>query len=141
MRAPEPLHGLRVVASAEAIDAAVLSMARVGAIVIRIAPDDAFVIGASDLAVSDPHAIVEPESAFVGWWLTADDVIEHIARHIEWTLPRPQAGTTHLAQGLVAGLPMKLWFSDPTDASADGPQVLLMVSRGLAHEAMDRLFV
>jgi hypothetical protein len=140
VHAPEPLHGLRVVATADAIDAATQSTARTGGIVIRIAPDDAFVIGASDLILSDPHAIVEPESAFVGWWLTADDVATHIARHIEWEVPRPQAGSTQLAQGLVAGLPMKLWFSDPTDASADGPQVLLMVSRGLAHEAMERLF-
>lgn len=140
MLAPEPLHGLRVVAAPDAIDAAAHAVARTGAIVVRIAPDDAFVIGVTALDVTDPHAIVEPESAFVGWWLTADDVANHIAPHVEWPMPRPQAGTTQLAQGLVAGLPMKLWFSDPTDASADGPQVLLMVSRGLVHEAQARLF-
>lgn len=143
MPAPEavPLHGLRVVASPDAIDAALHgSAAPTGAIVIRIAPDDAFVIGASDVQLSDPHAIVEAESAFVGWWLTAGQVATRVARHAEWAMPTPKAGMTQLAQGLVAGIPMKLWFTDPTDASADGPQVLLVVSRGLAHEAQDRLF-
>lgn len=140
MHAPEPLHGLRIVAAPSALDAAFEATARSGAIVIRIAPDDAFVIGATDVQLTDPHAIVEPESAFVGWWLTTDEVSAHIAPHVEWTLPKPKTGTTQLAQGLVAGVPMKLWFSDPTDASADGPQVLLIVSRGLAHEAHGRLF-
>ncbi|MCU1361226.1 MAG: hypothetical protein JWN99_2515 [Ilumatobacteraceae bacterium] len=141
MHEPEPLHGLRVVARPDAIDAAVAAASRSGALFIRIASDDVFVIGASDLALTDPYAIVEPESAFVGWWLTADQVATGIAPHAEWTMPRPRAGMTQLAQGLVAGLPMKLWFTDPTDASPDGPQVLLMVSRGLAHEAQDRLSV
>jgi hypothetical protein len=140
VREPEPLHGLRVVAAPSAIDAAVHATSRTGAIVIRIAPDDAFVIGASDLQLSDPHAIVEPESAFVGWWLTAEEVSSHIAGHAEWVVPRPKAGMTQLAQGLIAGIPMKLWFTDPTDAPAKGPQVLVIVSRGLAHEAQDRVF-
>jgi hypothetical protein len=138
---PEPLYGLRIVATAAAIDQAFHgSSIPGGAIVIRIAPDDAFVIGASDVTLTDPYAIVEPESAFVGWWLTLQQVATHVADHVEWSLPKPQIGQTRLAQGLVAGMPMKLWYSDPTDASPDGPQVLLIVSRGLAHEAQDRLF-
>lgn len=160
MREPEQLHGVRIVAKPAAIDVATAAATRQGAIVIRIAPDDAFMIGVTDMQGSgvqrdavqrdavqldavqldDPHAIVEPESAFVGWWLTADEVLARVARHVEWQLPSLRAGHTQLAQGLVAGIPMKLWFSDPADASADGPRVLVMVSRGLAHEAQDRLF-
>jgi hypothetical protein len=140
VREPDPLHGLRIVAKPAAIDAAFEATVRSGAILIRIAPDDAFVIGATDVHLDDAHAIVEPESAFVGWWLTADEVEVFVAPHVEWGLPRPQSGQTQLAQGLVAGLPMKLWFADPTDASADGPHVLLIVSRGLVHEAQARLF-
>jgi hypothetical protein len=145
VRAPEQLHGVRIVATPAAIDAATAQVTRQGAIVVRIAPDDVLVIGVTHLQgdavrLDDPHGIVEPESAFVGWWLTPDEVTARVSRHVEWQLPRPQAGRTQLAQGLVAGMPMKLWYSDPNQASGDGPQVLLMVSRGLAHEAQDRLF-
>jgi hypothetical protein len=137
---PEPLHGLRVVARSDAIDAAIAD-GRIasGAIVIRIAADDAFVIGASSVTLDDPAAIVEPESAFVGWWLTPDQLAD-IAHHIEWPVPRPIAGTAQLAQGLIAGIPMKLWFADATDAGEAGTRVMLIVSRGLAHEAGERLF-
>ena len=144
MRGPEQLHGVRIVATPAAIDAATAVASGREAIVIRIAADDAFMIGVTDVQLDDPHAIVEPESAFVGWWMTPDEVTAHVARYVEWQLPQPQAGHTQLAQGLVVGMPMKLWYSDPTDAlvgsSAGAPQVLLLVSRGLAHEANDRLF-
>ncbi|MGD9996490.1 MAG: hypothetical protein AB7L17_00950 [Ilumatobacteraceae bacterium] len=131
MREPEPLHGVRVVAAPEAIDSIVT-----GTVVVRIAPDEAFVIGASDLDLADPHAIVEPESAFVGWWLDVSVAFELIGPRVEWPLPAPVPGSTQLAQGLVAGVSMKLWIGD----SADDGRALVMVSRSLAHEATDRLF-
>ncbi len=58
MRAPELLSGLRVVAEPTAIDAAQLPA---GATMLRIAPDDAIVVGAATLTLDDPFAIVEPE--------------------------------------------------------------------------------
>ncbi|MBI5087824.1 MAG: hypothetical protein HZB15_02845 [Actinobacteria bacterium] len=131
MREPEPLHGLRVVATPAAVDAIAT-----GTVVVRIAPDEAFVIGASDLRLDDPHAIVEPESAFVGWWLEPDEVADLLGNRVEWVLPTPLAGSSQLAQGLVAGVPMKLWVGDATDDARS----LLIVSRSLAHEAHDRLF-
>jgi hypothetical protein len=128
---PEPLHGLRVVSTPDAIDAI-----STGTVLVRIAPDEALVIGASDLQLDDPHAIVEPESAFVGWWLDLDDVPVLLASRVEWQLPVARPGSTQLGQGLVAGVPMKLWVGDPAD---DG-RALLIVSRSLAHEAGERLF-
>ena len=83
MRAPEPLHGLRVVAKPAALDAVVLPD---GATMLRIAPDDAIVTGAAVLTVDDPFAIIEPEYAFVHWRLTPTE-FEAITRHIEWPLP------------------------------------------------------
>ena len=101
MRGPEQLHGVRIVATPAAIDAATAVASGREAIVIRIAADDAFMIGVTDVQLDDPHAIVEPESAFVGWWITPDEVTAHVARYVEWQLPQPQAGHTQLAQGLV----------------------------------------
>lgn len=125
MREPEQLDGLRLVATSAAIDAARWSA---GALVLRLAPDDAFAIGATEVDVADPHAIVERETAFVGWWITHDEFHERVSRHVEWALPTNRPA---LAQGLVAAIPMKLWF---------GPErVLLVASAGLAHEVMERL--
>jgi hypothetical protein len=131
VREPEPLHGLRVVATPAAIDAITGAT-----VVMRTAPDEAIVIGLSDIALDDPFAIVAPESAFVGWWLEVDQLRALVEPRAEWSLPRPQAGRATLAQGLVAGVPMKVWFGD----AADGGPGLLVVSRSLAHEAQDRLF-
>lgn len=133
MREPDALHGVRVVARPVAIDAAIAEgRVPTGAIVVRIAPDDAFVIGASGLSLDDPFAIIEAESAFVGWWLSSGEVAA-LAHHAEWPLPQRTVGVAQLAQGLIAGLPMKLWLDGGADRS------LLMVSRGLAHEVTERL--
>src|SRR5688500_1329460 len=74
--------------------------------VLRIAPDEALVLGSTSLAIDDEHAIVEAETGFVA--LTVDrDVIE---RHTEWPLPT-EVG--QLAQGSIAGVPAKLaWLPD-----------------------------
>ena len=140
MPAPEPLHGVRIVASPGAIDGAFRGAGfGTEAIVIRIAADDAFVIGMHDPArveIDDPHAIVEVETAFVGWWISQDEYDRRVRHHIEWEAPTPLAGTTVMAQGLIATVPMKVWCPDP---EVD-PRILLIVSAGLAHEAHDRLF-
>lgn len=124
MRAPELLSGLRVVAKPAAIDAAALPA---GATMMRIAPDDAIVVGAATLTVDDPFAIVEPEYAFVHWRLTPAE-FEGVTHHIEWSLP--MAG--QLGQGLIAGVPAKILIADD--------HVLLIVSAGLAHEISERLW-
>lgn len=123
MRAPEPLSGMRVVAKPAALDALISTA---DAVVLRIAPDDAIVIGAATLTVDDPHAIVEAEHTFVHWRLAPDE-FEAIARHIEW--PIPPAG--QLGQGLVAGVAAKILLGND--------DVLLVVSASLAHELSERL--
>ena len=124
VRAPELLHGLRVVAKPAAIDDVVLPHA---ATVLRIAPDDAIVVGAAALTLDDPFAIVEPEYAFVHWKLTPGE-FDAVAHHIEW--PLPEAGK--LGQGLIAGVPAKIMIASD--------HVLLVVSAGLAHELLERLW-
>jgi hypothetical protein len=124
VRAPEQLHGLRVVAKPAAIDAAALPD---GATMLRIAPDDAIVAGAAVLSLDDPFAIVEPEYAFVHWRLTTAE-FEDVIHHIEW--PLPTAG--QLGQGLIAGVPAKVLIASD--------HVLLIVSAGLAHELSERLW-
>ena len=124
MRAPEPLHGLRVVARPAAIDAAALPA---GATMLRIAPDDAIVTGAATLSMDDAFAIIEPEYTFVHWRLTPAE-FERVSNHIEWPLPGPG----QLGQGLIAAVPAKILIN--TDS------VLLIVSAGLAHELAERLW-
>ena len=124
MRAPELLHGLRVVATAAALDAAELPD---GATMLRIAPDDAIVAGAATLTLDDPFAIIEPEYAFVQWRLTPQE-FDEVTDHIEW--PLPVEG--QLGQGLVAGVPAKIVVAPD--------HVMLIVSAGLAHELLERLW-
>ena len=124
MRAPEPLHGLRVVAKPAALDAITPGAA---GLILRIAPDDAIVTGTATLTVDDPYAIVEPEYTFVQWRLTPAEFGE-IRRHIEWPLP----AEGRLGQGLIAGVPAKILIASD--------HVLLVVSAGLAHELLERLW-
>ena len=124
MRAPEQLHGLRVVAKPAALDAVVLPH---GATMLRIAPDDAIVTDAATVTVDDPFAIVEPEYAFVHWRLTPAE-FDCVTNHIEWPLPTDGA----LGQGLIAGVPAKIAIRPD--------HVLLVVSAGLAHELSERLW-
>ena len=123
MPALERLQGLRVVADPVALDAA--RWQGDDLIVLRLAPDDAFAIGATDVEVDDQHAIVESEPGFAGAWLPLDAV----AHHIEWSLPiaRPT-----LAQGAVANVPARLWLPDDGDA-------LLITAAAYAVELESRL--
>ncbi len=125
MRALETLPGLRVVATPESLDGALWSE---DAIVLRFAPDDAFAIGMSDVALAGDDAIVEPERGFVGTWLTRDELVDHVQPHIEWPLP---AARPALAQGLIAGVPAKLWLEDD--------RALLLCAAAYAHELTERL--
>jgi hypothetical protein len=118
------LSGLRVVAKPAAIDAA---QPPHGATILRIAPDDAIVVGAATLTLDDPYAIVEPEYAFVHWRLSHEE-FAGVNDHIEWPLP----ADGELGQGLIAGVPAKIMIG------AD--DVLLVVSAGLAHELSERLW-
>ena len=125
----ETLHGLRVVAEPEALDAA--RWVGTDLTVLRFAPDDALAIGATAVDLADPHAIVEPEAGFAGAWLALDDV----AHHVEWSLPAERPA---LAQGAFAGVPAKLFLPDGNGTGRVG-DVLLLTATAYADELIDRL--
>ncbi len=124
MHAPERLDGLRVVATPAALEHAYYEG---DVVVLHIAHDEVFAIGAVAVEIPDEHAIIERETAFVGWGLSYAEFDRLVARHVEWLLPTNRPA---LAQGLAAGLPVKLWF--------DHDRVLLIVSSGFAHEVVER---
>jgi hypothetical protein len=103
----ESLAGLRVVADAAAIDRARWSGA--GEVtVLRTAPDEAFAIGATEVEIDDPNAIIEPEPGFSGARLNAA-YLESVLAHVEFHLPAERPA---LVQGKVAGVPAKLLLDD-----------------------------
>jgi len=123
VRAPEPLRGLRVVAAPTVLDALPWPG---GVVALRLAPDDLFALGAAGTELVG--ALVEEEAGFVGWWFTPAELHDHVLEHIDWPLP---AARPALAQGLVAGVPARLWLT------AD--RVLLFTAAAYAHELIDRL--
>lgn len=102
----EVLNGRRIVADPASLDTAEWP---VGSVVLRIAPDDVLVLGEGAIALSDQHAIVEPDGGFCGVRMTELEVIRLLSRNANWHLPdvRPC-----LAQGMVAGLPVKVLVDD-----------------------------
>ena len=118
------LHGLRVIADPVALDGA-RWQGNGDVTVLRLAPDDAFAIGADTVEVDDEHAIVEEEHGFVGAWLPVDVV----AHHVEWSLPHERPA---LAQGAVAQVPARIWLPDDGDT-------LLLTSAAYADELASRL--
>jgi hypothetical protein len=120
----ETLHGHRIVASPKAIDALDGTVEQS----VRVAPDELFVLGAGPPPdVDDEHAIVVPESGFVGCWLDSDELAS-VVRHLEWPLP---ANRPSVAQGFVAGVPAKLWLTSN--------RALLVCAAAYAHELTERL--
>ena len=128
MLALERLRGLRVVADPAALDAARWDGDPAEPVVLRFAPDDAFGLGARAVKVDDEHAIMEPEVGFVGAWLSPA-ALDDVLSRTEWPLP---AARPALAQGLIAGVPAKLWL--PTEGDA-----LLLTAAAHADELGMRL--
>jgi hypothetical protein len=125
VRAPEPLRAVRVVADPQALDGLAWPD---GTATLRLAPDDVVVIGAKPAELADEHAIAEDETGLVGWWLTFDELADRVLPHVEWPLP---AARPAVAQGLIAGVPAKIWLTDD--------RALLLVSAAYAHELVERL--
>jgi hypothetical protein len=115
---------MRVVAAPAALDAARWH-GRGEVTVLRLAPDDAFAIGATGVDVDDEHAIVESEPGFAGAWMP----VVALAHHVEWPLP---AERPILAQGAVANVPARVWLPG-------GDDVLLVTAAAHAHELESRL--
>ncbi len=132
MPALDARPGLRVVASVAALDTAPWPA---GTIVLRFAPDDAFVVSAAqidgadaDAIVADADAIVADETGFVGTWLTSDELLDLVVPLIVWPLPEARPA---LVQGLIAGVPAKLWL--------EADRALLICAGAYAHELAARL--
>jgi hypothetical protein len=123
VRAPEPLTGIRVVASPAALDALTWPD---GVATLRFAADDLFAVDATTTEVRD--ALIEDERGYVGWWLSLEELHDHLLEQIDWPLPAERPA---LAQGLIAGVPAKLWLTPD--------RVLLLTTAAYAHELMDRL--
>ena len=118
--------GHRVVASAESLDGIEWPEE---AVVLRLARDEVLVLTEHDeLAVSDEHVIAEEEAGFSGVSLTDAEFDQLVRLHIDWAIPATRPA---LAQGLVAGVPCKLWFADDS--------VLLLCLTAHVHELEARL--
>lgn len=125
MRAPEPLTAIRVVADQRTLDDLAVPDATA---TLRLAPDDMLVIGATQTEIAHEHAIAEDETGLVGWWLTPDELTDLVLPHVEWPLP---AARPALAQGLVAGVPAKIWLTED--------RALLLCATAYAHELAERV--
>jgi hypothetical protein len=123
----ERIAGIRVVTTAEALDAARWSGDDVD--VVRFAPDEAFGIGATGVVIDgDPDAIVEPEAGYVAALLDLTEVAT-LAAHTEWPITGAEP-VGSVAQGKIAGVPAKLLFGDPT---------ILLTQAAYADELRSRL--
>jgi hypothetical protein len=125
VRAPEPIAAIRVVAAPWTLDDLAVPDATT---TLRLAPDDVLVIGATPPRLTDEHAIVEDETGLVGWWLRAEELTDLVLPHVEWPLPATRPA---LAQGLVAGVPAKIWLTED--------RALLLCAAAYAHELVERL--
>jgi hypothetical protein len=135
VRAVERLTGTRIVATPAAIESAMWPK---DARVFRLAPDEVFVDAAIDASwIDDPDAIVVRETGFSGVWIERATAIDFLQRECDWELPAGTVAglsprqTPQLAQGLVAGLPVKVWF--------EADRVLFFVASPLAQDFMERL--
>ena len=125
MPAPEQLVAWRVAADPASLDAAEWPAE---VTVLRIAPDEALVLGAAPVEVGDPYAIVEPEEGFCAVAMSRAELEAWIARNAEWALPE---GDRVFAQGGAAGLPVKVWV--------DGDRALLITRASLSRDLEERL--
>jgi hypothetical protein len=128
----EPVQGVRVVATPEALDRAVWNPRDV-TLVWRFAPDEAYGWRAgapeTSVQVDDPHAIIELEHGFCGAYLMPADTAQ-LQDHSDflWPTERPA-----IVQGKIAGVPVKVWLADFERGDC------LLVHAAYATELKDRL--
>lgn len=115
----ERFPATRIVATPAALD-------QLAGEVLRLAPDEALVLGDEPLKVDDEHAIVLSDHSFQGAWFEKVLADEILARYCEWEPP-----ASGFAQGAVAGIPTKLWFKNDL--------VLMLVQAPYAAELLERL--
>ena len=132
MRELEPLQGIRVVASPEALDRVVWEPEDV-TLVWRFAPDEAFGwrrgSPETSVVVDDPDAIIALEHGYYGAYLMPADA-EEVRRRCEFAWPTERPA---LVQGNVAGVPAKVWLADFANGDC------LLVAAAYADELASRL--
>lgn len=124
MRAPEPMPGTRLVVSPTVLDGMEWPP---GSVAVMLAADELFLLGNFMAVFGTEPSIIEPESGFVGWWLTHAELTA-VAHHADWPLPMERPA---VAQGLIAGVPVRLWLGED--------RTLLLVQTAYAHELSERL--
>lgn len=125
MPAAEILRGHRLVATPAAIDGAVMPAV---AVILRIAPDDALVVGDGPIVVTDDHAIIEPDTGWSALRVSEERALALLVQHAAW---QPPADRPVLVQGMMAGLPAKVYL--------DGDRSMLIVATPFAAELEERL--
>jgi hypothetical protein len=130
LRAP----GLRVVATPEALDRATWYDEGPGPddfepLVLRLAPDDAYAIGATAVDLDDDHAIIESEAGYLALMFPADEFADSVVPHLEWPPPLDRPA---FVQGAIAGVPTKLYI-DSTGAA------IVLVLDSYADDLLGRL--
>lgn len=99
---------------------------------MRFAPDEVYLtppLPSENIVLEqDKHAIVIAEGSFSGVWIDQDRALDLLQRLCEWELPTERPA---FAQGAVAGIPTKLWFTED--------QVLFVVQSPYAAEMEERL--
>lgn len=120
------IQGTRIVATPAALNAARWPS---DVLVLRLAADEAFVAATVTAdAIADPHAIVVPDGGFAGLWLPTAEALDFLERSCEWEVPHARPT---FAQGMVAGLPVKLWLEEE--------RVLFVVAAPYATDLQERL--
>ena len=133
-----PLEATRVAAAPAALDDLLERPPWPGeALAFRTAPDELLLTARPDFDVpGDSHAIVERGTGFSYIWLDPADADRFLDRECDWE--RPGARPV-LAQGTVAGIPVKLWFeTERTLILAPAPFAAAFqrrLSRALGHDA------
>ncbi len=121
----ERVHTTRIVATPAALDAARWPA---GHVALRTAPDEVLVTPPlASPQVADEHAIVMADGAFFGGWIAPALALAVLERECEWEVPHARPA---FAQGMVAGLPIKLWL--------ESERVLVLVTAPFAQDLAER---
>ena len=126
MRELKRLHATRIMASKEALDAAIWPE---GSLVLRFAQDEAFVMPpVSQPDLSDPYAIVIEENGFAGVWVEPGYADSFLRSSAEWQPPSVRPTFT---QGAIAGIPAKVYFEED--------RVLIITRAPYTHDFEERM--
>lgn len=97
-------------------------------LVLRIAPDDALIVGDGPIDVSDPDSIIESDAGWCALKVSEERALGILRHNAAW---EPPPDRPVLAQGMVAGLAAKVYL--------DGSRSMIIVPTPFAAELEERL--